>query len=61
MIRYTKRAITYVYYMLAKLIKNGIKVFAIFSTVSTILLGFKVYIGQEDDSDTEIWELLISW
>ena len=37
--------------MRAKPIKHGIKVFAIFCALSTIILGFKVYVGQEDDSN----------
>ena len=42
MIKYMGRAITYVQYMTARPIKHGIKVFAIFCALSTIILGFKV-------------------
>ena len=49
MIKNRGRAITYVQYMPAKPIKHDIKVFDICCALSTILLGFKVYIGQEDD------------
>ena len=58
MIKYMKRGITYIQYMPAKQINNGIKVFAIFGSLSTILLGFKVCVGQQDDSDNTA--LLIS-
>ena len=51
MIKYMVRAITYVQYMPSKPIKNCIKVFAICYDLSTILLGFKVYVGQENDVD----------
>ena len=51
MIKYMVRAITYVQYMPEKSIKHGIKVFDICCALSTILLGFKVYVGQEGNSD----------
>ena len=46
MISYMGRSITYFHYMPAKPTKHGIKVFAICCALSTILLGFKVYVGQ---------------
>ena len=51
MIKYMVRAITYVQYMPEKSIKHGIKVFDICCALSTILLGFKVYVGQKGNSD----------
>ena len=51
MINEIDRSISYVQYMPAKLIKNFINLFAICCGISTILLGFKVYVGQEDDYD----------
>ena len=51
MIKYMGRSITYVKYMPEKLIKHGIKVFAICCDLSTIILGLKFYVGQEDNSD----------
>ena len=50
-LKYMIRDVTYVQYISAKPIKHGIKVFAIFCALSTIILGFKVYVGQEDDSN----------
>ena len=37
--------------MPAKPIKHGIKMFDICCALSAILLGFKVYVGQEEDSN----------
>ena len=51
MIKYIGRAITYVQYMTENPIKHSIKVFAVCCALSEILLGFKVYVGQEDSSD----------
>ena len=51
MIKYMGRDTTYILYMHAKPIKYGIKVFAFCCTIYTIIIGFKVYVGQEDDSD----------
>ena len=51
MIKYMVRAIIYVQYMPEKPTKYGIKVFYIFCDLSTIILGFKVYVGQEDNYD----------
>ena len=51
MIRYMGRAISFVQYMPAKPIKNGIKVFALCCAFSAIILAFQVYVGKEDDSD----------
>ena len=45
-LKYMSRDVTYVQYMHAKPIKHGIKVFAICCAIYTILLGFKVYVGQ---------------
>ena len=42
MINYMKIAILYVLYMLVKPIKYGIKVFAIFCSLSTILICLKL-------------------
>ena len=50
MINYMGRAISYVHYIPAKLINNGINLFAVCCALSKILLGFKVCICQEDDS-----------
>ena len=50
MIKYMGRSVTYVQYMPVNPIKHDIKVFAIFCAISEILLGLKVYVGQEDDS-----------
>ena len=50
-IKYIGRSVTYVKYMTGKSIKHGIKVFAICCALYVILLGIKVYIVQEDDSD----------
>ena len=44
-------AIPYVQYMPAKSIKHGINVFAIYCAISTILLVFKVHVGQYNDYD----------
>jgi len=51
MIRYMGRAVSHVQYMPAKPIKHGIKVFTICCAVSAVLLGFKIYVGKEDDAD----------
>ena len=51
MINYMGRAATYVQYMPAKLINHDIKVFSICCDISAIVLGLKVYVGQEDDYD----------
>ena len=45
------KAIPYVQYMPTKSIKHGIKVFAICCAISTIIIVFKVYVGQYNDSD----------
>ena len=54
-------AIPYVQYMPTKLIKHGIKVFAICCAISTILQGFKLYVGQGDYYDNTALEILMSW
>ena len=51
MIKYMVRAIIYVQYMPEKPTKHGIKVFYICCDLSTIILGLKFYVGQEDNSD----------
>ena len=51
MIKYMGRSVIYVQYMPVNPIKYGIKVFAFCCTIYTIIIGFKVYVGQEDDSD----------
>ena len=51
MIQYMVRAVTYVLYMPTNMIKHSIKVFSIFCALSAILIGLKVYVGQEDDYD----------
>ena len=50
-IKYMGRDFTYVQYMPVNLINHGIKEFAICCALSEILLGFKVYVGHEDNSD----------
>ena len=45
------RSVTYVQYMTENPIRYGIKVFFIFYALSAILIGLKVYVGQEDDSN----------
>ena len=49
MIKYMVRSVTYVWYMPAKPINNGIKIFSICCALFAILLDLKVYVGQEDD------------
>ena len=44
-IKYMDRAITYVQYIPEKQTKHGIKVFAIYFTLSTVLQDFKFYVG----------------
>ena len=51
MIKYMVRAVTYFKYMPKKPTKDGIKVFSIFCALCAIILGLKVYVGQEDYSD----------
>ena len=51
MIKYMGRSVTYVQYIPAKPIKNVINLFYICCALYAILLGFKVYVGQEDDSN----------
>ena len=50
-IRYTGRAVSYVQYMPAKLIKHGIKVVSLCYACSAVILAFKVYVGKDEDSD----------
>jgi hypothetical protein len=45
-IKYMGRAIAWVQYMPAKLIKHGIKVFCVCCAVSGIMLAYKVYCGK---------------
>ena len=52
MIKYIDRDVKYFQYMPKNTIKHVIKMFAICSSLSTILLYLKVYVGQEDDSDS---------
>ena len=51
MIKYKGRAVSWVQYMPKKPTKHGLKVFAICCSVSAVLVGFKVYVGKEDDLD----------
>ena len=51
MIKYMGKAISYIQYVPEKPIKHGIKVFAICCDIYAILLCFKVYIGQKNDSN----------
>ena len=44
-------SIPYVQYMPTKSINHGINVFAICCAISKILIVFKVYVGQYNDSD----------
>ena len=50
-INYMGRAVIYVQYIPENLIKHVIKESAICCDLSAILLGFKVYVVQEDDPD----------
>ena len=45
------QAISYVYYMPAKLIKHVIKVLALYCAFSAVILAFKVYVEKKDDTD----------
>jgi len=49
MIKYCSRAIKFVQYMPKKPIKHGVKVFAVCCAYSTVLLGFEVYTGAENN------------
>ena len=51
MVKYMGRDVIYVQNMPANPITHGIKVFSICCSLSERLLGFKIYVGQEDDSD----------
>ena len=53
MIRYRGRAISFVQYLPKKPIKHGIKVFALYCSVTAYLLGFEVYTGKEFTRSTE--------
>ena len=51
MIKYMGRPVSYIQYMPAKLIKHGIKVYAVFCDIYVVLLGFKICVGKEDNSE----------
>ena len=45
-------AVEFEQYAPCKPIKNGIKVFAVCCAVTAILLGFEVYVGAEDETES---------
>ena len=51
MIKYMGHAVFYVQYILTKPIKHGIKVFAVCCVMTVIMLGFTIYVWEEDDCD----------
>jgi hypothetical protein len=52
MVRYNGRAIAFVQYMPRKPIKHGIKVFAVCCAYSGVMLGFEVYCGADENTDS---------
>jgi len=51
MIRYMGHAVLYMQYMPGKPIQHSITIFALCWAFSAVILSFKVYVGNEDDSD----------
>ena len=47
------RVVSYIQYMPIKPIKHGIKVYACCG-IYTVLLGFKIFVGKEDDSENTV-------
>ena len=51
MIKFMGRAVSYIQYLSEKLIKHGIKVYTIYCVIYTVVLGFKIFFGKEDELD----------